>query len=103
MSIEKFDEDMEKLYYLLRDTPKAKLPGLGNCPEYQELYDSALENGPDEYIWFTEKADIVVYYLAGSEDSKARFAGCNIDDIPELIMTEILMGNDAGIKFCGIR
>ncbi len=92
MSVEKFDADMEKLYYLLRDTPKAKLPGLGNCPEYQELYDSALENGPDEYIWFTEKADIVVYYLAGSEDSNARFAGCNIDDIPGLIMEEILTG-----------
>ena len=90
MSVEKFDEDMEKLYYLLRDTPKAKLVGLGNCPEYQELYDSALENGPDEYIWFTEKADIVVYYMAGSEDSNARFAGRNIDDIPGLKMKEIL-------------
>ena len=103
MSIEKFDEDMEKLYHLLRDLPKEKLPGLGSCPEYQELYDSAQENEPDEYIWFAGKFDIVAHYLAGSEDSKARFAGCNIDDIPELIMTEILMGNDAGIKFCGIR
>ena len=59
----KFNEYEEKLYRLLRETPKDKLPGLDNCPEYQELYDSARENDEYNWCWFSETMDVVSYDL----------------------------------------
>ena len=94
MSMEVFDENARKLYRLLRETPREKLPGLGNCPEYQELYDSALENDPDDYIEFTETMDSVSYFLAVSEEGQGRFPSMSdVDDMPRLVMEEILTGN----------
>ena len=92
MNMKNFDYNVWKLYLMLRETPKDKLPGLGNCPEYQELYASARENDPGEYIWFTETFDVVAYLLAGGEDSQARFVDYDMDDIPGLVMEEILTG-----------
>lgn len=93
MSIEVFDEMAEKPYRLLRETPKDKLPGLDNCPEYQELYDSARENEPEDYIWFTETMDLVAHILSGAEDGRGRFAPLSdMSDMPRLILEEILKG-----------
>ena len=88
---ERFDEYAEKLYRLLRETPKHKLPGLGNCPEYQKLYDSAQEN--DEYYWFSETMDVVSYDLSLDEYNPIRFTPTpDMEDMPELMMEEILTG-----------
>ncbi len=89
---ERFDEYAQKLYRLLRETPKDKLPGLGNCPEYQELYDSAQEN--DEYYEFSETIDVVSYDLSMEERNPRRFTPTpDMEDMPELMMEEILTGN----------
>lgn len=94
MSIEMFDENSEKLYRLLREIPKENLPGLDNCPEYQELYDSAQKNAPEDYIWFTETMDWAAYILSGAENGRGRFASLSdTNDMPKLIMEEILTGN----------
>ena len=88
---ERFNEYAEKLYRLLRETPKDKLPGLGNCPEYQELYDSAREN--DAWCWFSETMDVVSYDLSMEEYNPRRFTPRpDMEDMPELIMEEILTG-----------
>lgn len=88
---ERFDEYAEKLYRLLRETPKDKLPGLDNCPEYQELYDSAREN--DAWCWFSETMDVVAYDLSMEEYNPRRFTPRpDMEDMPELIMEEILTG-----------
>ncbi len=88
---EHFDEYAQKLYWLLRETPKDKLPGLENCPEYQELYDSAREN--DEYYEFSETIDVVSYDLSMEEYNPRRFTPTpDMEDMPELIMKEILTG-----------
>lgn len=88
---ERFDEYAQKLYRILRETPKDKLPGLGNCPEYQELYDSAQEN--DEYYEFSETIDVVSYDLSMEEHNPRRFTPTpDMEDMPELIMEEILTG-----------
>ena len=88
---ERFDEYAQKLYRLLRETPKDKLPGLGNCPEYQELYDSAREN--DAWCWFSETMDVVSYDLSMEEYNPRRFIPMpDMEDMPELIMEEILTG-----------
>ena len=90
---ERFDKYAERLYRLLRETPKDKLPGLDNCPEYQELYDSARKNDPDDYIWFTETIDVVSYDLSMEEYNPRRFTPRpDMEDMPELIMEEILTG-----------
>jgi hypothetical protein len=90
---ERFDEYAEKLYRLLRETPKHKLPGLNNCPEYQELYDSARENDDDDWCWFSETMDVVTYDLSMEEYNPRRFTPRpDMEDMPELIMEEILTG-----------
>ena len=89
--LEHFNEYAEKLYRLLRETPKDKLPGLDNCPEYQELYDSAWEN--DAWVWFSETIDVVSYDLSMEEYNPRRFIPRpDMEDMPELIMEEILTG-----------
>ena len=86
-----FNEYAEKLYRLLRETPKDKLQGLDNCPEYQELYDSAREN--DAWCWFSETMDVVAYDLSMEEYNPRRFIPRpDMEDMPELIMEEILTG-----------
>ena len=93
MSIEAFDENAEALYWLLRESPKECLPGLPNCPEYQELYDAAKRNNPEDYIFFTETMEWVSWILSGAEDGRGRFAPLsNLDDMSGLIMEEILTG-----------
>ena len=88
---ERFDEYAKKLYRLLRETPKDKLPGLDNCPEYQELYDSAREN--DDRWWFYETIDVVSFDLSMEERNPRRFTPTpGMEDMPELIMEEILTG-----------
>ena len=90
---ERFDEYAEKLYRLLRETPKHKLPGLNNCPEYQELYDSARENDDDDWCWFSETMDVVAYDLSMEERNPRRFTPTpDMEDMPKLIMEEILTG-----------
>jgi len=90
---ERFDEYAEKLYRLLRETPKHKLPGLNNCPEYQELYDSARENDDDDWCWFSETMDVVAYDLSMEEYNPRRFNPTpDMEDMPKLIMEEILTG-----------
>ncbi|MBQ9615217.1 MAG: hypothetical protein IJR38_02625 [Selenomonadaceae bacterium] len=90
---ERFDEYTEKLYRLLRETPKDKLPGLNNCPEYQDLYDSARENDDDDWCWFSETMDVVAYDLSMEEYNPRRFIPRpDMEDMPELIMKEILTG-----------
>lgn len=93
MSVEVFDKTSENLYRLLRETSKDKLPGLENCQEYRELYISACENGPDDYIWFTETMDLAAHILSGTEDGRGRFAPMSdMNEMPRLIMEEILTG-----------
>lgn len=89
--MERFNEYAEKLYRLLRETPKDKLLGLGNCPEYQELYDSARES--DAWCWFSETMDVVSYDLSMEEYNPRKFTPRpDMEDMPELIMDEILTG-----------
>ena len=89
--MERFNEYAEKLYRLLRETPKDKLPGLDNCPEYQELYDSARES--DAWCWFSETMDVVAYDLSMEEYNPRKFTPRpDMEDMPELIMDEILTG-----------
>ena len=89
----KFNEYEEKLYRLLRETPKDKLPGLDNCPEYQELYDSARENDEYNWCWFSETMDVVSYDLSMEEYNPRRFTPTpDMEDMPKLILEEILTG-----------
>ena len=70
-----------------------QLPGLNNCPEYQELYDSARENDDDDWCWFSETMDVVAYDLSMEEYNPRRFTPTpDMEDMPELIMEEILTG-----------
>ena len=90
--IEHFYEYASKLYNVLRGTPREKLPGVDNCPEYQKLYDSAQED--DDGCWFDETIDAISYDLSGAEDHRGRFAPLtDMDEMPELILEEILTGN----------
>ena len=91
--MEHFNEYAEKLYRLLRETPKDKLPGLDNCSEYQELYDSAQENDEEDWCSFSETMDVVSYDLSMEEYNPRRFTPTpDMEDMPELIMEEILTG-----------
>ena len=89
--MEQFIKYASKLYDMLHGVSKENLPGVGNCPEYQRLYDSAQED--DDGCWFDETIDVISYDLSGAEDHRGRFAPLtDMDDMPELIMEEILTG-----------
>ena len=89
MSLKHFDEQIYELYELLRKGQVADFPGLGKSAAYQELFQAAQDNEPEDFVEFLTLFEYIAFYLAGGEDDKARFFGKAIEDLPNLILQDL--------------
>ncbi len=89
MNLDTFDAEVRRIYELLHGRDIRDFPVIGECGAYQELFDSAQENGPADFIEFLADFESIGYFLLGGENSRARFAGREMEELPGLVLKEL--------------
>lgn len=96
MDLDTFDAEVRKIYELLHGRDAKDFPALAKCSAYQELFASAQENEPEDFIEFLTLFEVLGWYLTGGESKKARFAGKTMEELPRLVLRELIGGYRGG-------
>ncbi len=92
LDLNSFDAEVRKIYELLHGRNKKDFPAVAHCSAYQELFYSAQENGPEDFIEFLSDFECLAYELLGGRVENARFAGKEMEDLPKLVLNDFLTG-----------
>ena len=92
MDLDKFDAEVREIYNLLHGRKQEDFPAITKYRYYKALFNSAQENGPEDFIEFLSDFECLAYELLGGRDEKARFAGKEMEELPNLILNDLITG-----------
>ena len=89
MDLDKFDAEVREIYDLLHGRKQEEFPAIAGSSHYKALFDSAQENGPEDFIEFLSDFECLAYELLGGRDEKAPFVGKEMEELPKLVLQEL--------------
>ena len=92
MDLDKFDAEVREIYDLLHGRKQEEFPSIAGSGHYKALFNSAQENGPEDFIEFLSDFECLAYELLGGRNEKARFAGRTMEELPKLVLHDLTQG-----------
>lgn len=92
MDLDKFDAEVLEIYELLHGHKQEEFSVIAKYCYYKALFNSAQENGPEDFIEFLSDFECLAYELLGGRDEKARFAGKEMEELPKLVLNDLITG-----------
>ncbi len=89
MNLEKFDDDVFRIYEIFRSKNESYFPGIVKHPFYRKLFDAAQDTEPDDFIEFLSLFEELGYYLTGGEDKNVPFFGRKLEELPDLVLQDM--------------
>ena len=90
LPMDEFDQQVYEIYQKLRQNKAEDFPGIAKHPFYRELFDAAQDTESEDFIEFLSLFEVLGYYLTGGEDKNAPFFGRTMEDLPDLVLQDMV-------------